>query len=196
MRFVWNQPLRENTHTIDLLYRVLIDATPPGDMVRIETPYFEPGRLVGGALLRALRRGARLTVVTNSQAANNHPIVSYASRAAYLALLNQEPTAALFERAPRPDIGEQMIHCKLASFGARGPVLIGSANLDGQSEEHNSESVFLIDDPAFRDQFDELFVRDIAADRVDRVTLDDFRREPLLTRFWQWSAYRLAGYWL
>jgi len=72
----------------------------------------------------------------------------------YHALLEVDPSAALYQRIARPDLGEVMLHCKVASFGTRGPVVIGSANLDAQSSDHNSESMLVIDDPEIRAQFD------------------------------------------
>ncbi len=102
----------------------------------------------------------------------------------------------LLERAPRPDIGEVTLHSKVASFGTQGPVIVGSANFDGQSQEHSTESIVIIQDPAFRRSFDAMFLRDIAADRVDRFTLEDLARINWLGRLRNSVLYHVAGYWL
>ncbi len=196
IRFIWNHPAVQNLRTVENAYRVLIDATPPGDVVRIETAYFEPTGGLLQSLTQAVRRGTRLTILTNSAASNNHPAISYATRTVFSLLLGIDPHVVLLERVPRPDIGEETLHSKVASFGTRGPVIIGSANLDGESQDHSTESIVIIDDPAFRRAFDDMFVRDIAADRVDRITRADLRRESGWVRARDWTLYHLPGHWL
>ena len=65
----------------------------------------------------------------------------------------------LYEWKPRGEKGEQTMHQKLASFGRYGPVIVDSFNLDAQSAVHNTESVYLIDEPFFRERFDRLTER-------------------------------------
>lgn len=196
VRFVWNHPAAGNGRHIEHLYRILADATPRGGVVRLETAYYAPGKSMRRALKRALARGTRVTVLSNSGETNDISVVADASRFAYFALLQLDPTVALFERRARPDLGESTLHSKIASFGTRGPVIVGSANLDAQSSEHNSESVALIYDPELRRAFDAMFEQDMAADRADRITMDVIRRTSTWAWVKQWALYNLAWYWL
>lgn len=195
-RFVYNQPLVRNARSIEALYRTLIDATPRGSIVRLETAYYSPGRALRKALRAALRRGVRTAVITNSDETNDIKVVAFASRFAFYALLQFEPTVALFERVPRPDLGEGTLHSKVASFGVRGPVIVGSANLDAQSSEHNTESVLLIYDDALRQRFDAMYDQDMASDRATRITREVIYRDSAWERVRQWSLYAVLWYWL
>jgi phosphatidylserine/phosphatidylglycerophosphate/cardiolipin synthase-like enzyme len=111
-------------------------------------------------------------------------------------LLDVDASAALYQRVARPDLGEVMIHCKVASFGTAGPVVIGSANLDAQSGEHNSEAVLVIEDPDLRRQFDAMFDQDYAPGRATRVTLEMLQQDSTWTRFRQWAVWNLGRSWL
>ena len=196
VRFVWNQPALSLRRAIEKLYATLIDATPRGAVVRLEHAYFAPSRLVRRALYRAMHRGTRLAVLTNSPETSDIGVLVDASRFAYSALLREDAVVALFERRPRPDLGETTLHSKVASFGTCGPVIIGSANLDAQSAEHNSEDVVVIDDPALRHAFDAMYDTDIAADRAQRITLARFRELSVLDWIKATWAFVLGDYWL
>jgi phosphatidylserine/phosphatidylglycerophosphate/cardiolipin synthase-like enzyme len=187
VRFVWNQPSWGTRSRIVWLYRELVKATPDDGIVRLQSAYFTPGPRVRRPLVRHLKDGGRLAVLTNSPESTDMGIVATASRGAYHHLLDASPRAALFEWRPTP--GRTTLHSKVASFGTCGPVVIGSANLDGLSSLHNSESVVLIDDPTLRAEFDAMFAADLAAStRLDPTAFSD---APVLER---WS--RLGVYWL
>lgn len=145
-------------------------------------------------LAAALRRGARVAVITNSRQSTDLGLVSVASRGAYELLLRVDPTAALFEWRPDSVRGQNTLHSKVASFGRFGPVIIGSANLDGLSAEHNTESVVLVYDEALRQEFDAMMDEDIAAS--DRVTADELERSSWMTRLWRRQVLRVGWYWL
>jgi cardiolipin synthase len=189
-RFVWNQPAIGKQRKIERLYRNLIRSAPPGSVIRLESAYFTPSWRIREPLERALKRGARLAVVTNSAESTDMGIVSVASRGAYDMLLKADPTAALFEWRPDHDAGLATLHSKVASFGRCGPVIIGSANLDGLSSEHNTESVVLIYDPELRSQFDAMYEDDLES--CDRVTPDEVERTPWATRVWRRSILRIG----
>ena len=195
VRFVFNHPRFHNTHAIDEAYAALVDATPPTGVVRIETAYFAPSDHLLDRMHAALRRGTRLAVISNLETNDTAPVAE-GTWFVYHALLDADPSAALYQRIARPDLGEVMIHCKVASFGTRGPVVIGSANLDGQSGEHNSEAVLVIDDPTLRQQFDAMFDQDLAPDRATRVTRDLLEGDSTWTRFRQWAVFNLGKSWL
>jgi len=196
VRFVWNHPALGNEHHIERLWEAYLDVTPKGNVARIETAYFAPGPILRKALKRALARGARVVVLSNSDETNDIKMVADATHYAYYALLGLPGIVALFERKPRPDIGELVLHSKVASFGTCGPAVIGSANMDGQSGEHNTESVVAIWDPTLRKEFDAMYEQDLAPDRTHRVTMKDYESSDA----WQWlkrtGLYYLAWYWL
>ena len=196
VRFVYNHPWVNNRHAIEELYAALIDAVPAGGVVRLETAYFAPPASIRKALRRALDRAARLVVISNSAQTTDAAPVMLGTRSSYYALLDAEPTSALYERIARPDLGEVMIHCKIASFGTRGPVIIGSANLDAQSAEHNSESVLVIEDLELRARFDAMFEVDFAPGHASRVTIESIQGNPAWKRVREWAMAQLAWYWL
>ncbi|MEO8553592.1 MAG: phosphatidylserine/phosphatidylglycerophosphate/cardiolipin synthase family protein [Kofleriaceae bacterium] len=195
VRFVFNHPRFANTHAIDQLYAALIAAVPAGGVVRIETAYFAPSELLRTRLHDALARGTRLAVISNLETNDTAPVAE-GTWFVYHALLDVDASAALYQRVARPDLGEVMVHCKVASFGTHGPVVIGSANLDAQSGEHNSEAVLVIEDPTLRHQFDAMFDQDYAPDRATRVTLEMLQQDSTWTRFRQWAVWNLGRSWL
>lgn len=192
VRFVWNQPAIGMQRKIERLYRSFIRATPPGSVIRLESAYFTPGWRIRVPLEWSLRHGTRLAVVTNGAASTDIGLVAVASRGAYDMLLDVQPSAALYEWQPQP--GLETLHAKVASFGRCGPVIIGSANLDGLSSEHNTESVVLIYDPVLRSQFDAMYEADLEA--CERVTTEEVDKSPWPTRIWRRSVLRVGWQWL
>ncbi len=192
VRFVWNQPAIGKQRKIERLYRNLIRATPPDSVIRLESAYFTPSWRIRLPLEWALRQGTRLAVVTNSTASSDIGLVAVASRGAYDLLLDADPSAALYEWQPQP--GLHTLHAKVASFGRCGPVIVGSANLDGLSSEHNTESVVLIYDPELRSDFDAMVDADLEA--CERVTAEEVDRSPWAVRIWRRSVLKLGWQWL
>ncbi|MDP2313775.1 MAG: phosphatidylserine/phosphatidylglycerophosphate/cardiolipin synthase family protein [Pseudomonadota bacterium] len=184
-RFVWNQPSGGNGRHIERLYRALVRATPTESSVRLASAYFTPGPLVRRPLLQRLRAGGRVAVLTNSPASTDIGIVTTASRGAYDTLLGASPRAALYEW--RPKLGLHTLHSKVASFGTCGPVIVGSANLDGLSSLNNSESVLVVTDPTLRATLDASFDLDLG--NADRITQADLAMTPGLVRWSQRGVY-------
>ena len=192
-RFVWNQPALGNDRQVERLYQALIQATPAGGTVRLASAYFTPGRRLSRPLERHLAEG-RLAVITNSPESVDVPLVNAASRDRYTHYLTQSSHAALFEWVPQPERGWSTLHSKTASFGTCGPAIVGSANLDGQSSEQNSESVVMIRDPDFRRDVDAMFEADFQASR--RYALADVEATSVGTRILQHFIYTLGWRWL
>jgi cardiolipin synthase len=192
VRFVWTHPGLGRKYTVERLYRTLIGATPASAPLSLETAYFAPAPATFRQIRAAARRGVGLTVLTNSAGSIDVPLVADASLAAYDALLRIAAGAALYHWQKRE--GAETLHSKVASFGRCGPAIVGSANLDGLSAEHNSESVLLIRDPAFRASFDEMFAADLP--RGQRYTLQDADRVWFLGRWWNAFVYGVGWYWL
>ncbi|MFT5686875.1 MAG: phosphatidylserine/phosphatidylglycerophosphate/cardiolipin synthase-like enzyme [Myxococcota bacterium] len=196
IRFVWNQPALGNRRTIERLYRTLLRVTPEGSPIRIQSAYFSPGPRFIAAFVHALRKGRELTVVTNSTASIDVPLIPSASRYQYRLLMRADRDVSLYEWQHRPQAGEATLHTKAASFGHCGPVVIGSANLDGQSSEHNSESVVVIEDPALRAEFEAMFDVDITPVSATLITREELTRGGPLDWLKQWGVYRVGWYFL
>ena len=194
VRFVWNQPVIGNRRRVERLYRSLIQAVPADGAIRMEMAYFTPGSRIRRPLQARLRKDARLAVLTNSPESTDMGIVAVASRGIYDELLEVDPDAALFEWLPRE--GLNTLHSKVASFGTCGPVVVGSANMDGQSSEHNSESVVLVYDAGFREAFDQMFEADIAEGSADRLTAEELAQTSTMTRWYRRGVYRIGWFFL
>jgi cardiolipin synthase A/B len=195
-RFVWNHPVLGNKRRVERLYNELIDATPDGAPIKLGTAYFAPGRRIARPLYRAARDGHPLTVVTNSTESVDMWFVTSASRHEYRRLSRLNPDLGLYEWLPQPDQGWFTYHAKQASFGASGPVIVGSANLDAQSSEHNSESVVAVRDAQLRVAFDQMFAADLAEGRVTRVDAAALDRVGPIERVKELTIYTVLWYWL
>lgn len=194
VRFVWNHPNLGNKRRIERLYGALLRATPDGAPIRIATAYFAPGRRIARPLHRALADGSPLSVITNSADSADVWFVATASRVAYRRIVRVEPEAALYEWRAREAEGGYTFHAKQAAFGDCGPVIVGSANLDAQSSEHNSESVVAIRDPALRAEFDAMFAADLAEGRVTRLDPEALLHPGWAERVRQAMVYSLFWY--
>jgi cardiolipin synthase len=195
-RFVWNHPILGNKRRIERLYNELIGATPDGAPIKIATAYFAPGRRIIRPLYRAARDGHPLTVITNSTESVDMWFVTSASRHEYRRLSRINPDLGLYEWLPQPEQGWFTFHSKQAAFGGCGPVIVGSANLDAQSSEHNSESVVAVRDAQLRADFDQMFAADLGQGRVARVDPAELDRIGPLERLKELTIYTLMWYWL
>ena len=195
MRVVFNNPLFKKTRHIDNLFRLLVMATPKSEPIFFSTPYFAPSKRLREAMLAHVEGGGTVTVLTNSFETNDIDILTDAARYSARELMVNE-RFRLLERKAREDLGEVMLHHKVASFGDNGPVVIGSANLDAQSFVHNGEAVVVIDDLAFRKQFDVMAETDSAEDRATLVTREVLESAPVAERLRSFAAGELAWYWL
>ena len=196
VRFVVHHPLSERKRYVEDLYRILMQATPPGEPIFIATAYFAPSKRIRDAIIEHAKLGGIVTVLTNSLESNNHPILTVAAHYAALEIMKNTENFHLYEWKPRAEKGEQTMHQKLASFGRFGPVIVGSFNLDAQSAVHNTESVYLIDEPSFRERFDQLTERYLSQEYSKRIFREDLETEPILKRIHSFLTHELAWYWL
>ncbi|MBK7761673.1 MAG: phosphatidylserine/phosphatidylglycerophosphate/cardiolipin synthase family protein [Deltaproteobacteria bacterium] len=195
-RFVWNHPILGNKRRIERLYNELIDATPDGAPIKIGTAYFAPGRRITRPLYRAARDGGALTVITNSTESVDMWFVTSASRHEFRRLSRINPDLGLYEWLPQPEQGWFTYHSKQAAFGSCGPVIVGSANLDAQSSEHNSESVVAVRDAQLRADFDQMFAADLRDGRVARVDPAELGHVGPIERIKELTIYTFMWYWL
>ena len=160
--------------------------------VQIASPYFIPGK-AGLAILRGARaQGVQVTVLTNSLAASDEPLV-YLGYARYrkdmlkLGVEIYELSPTLARRAGtfgdfHDSIGR--LHAKTATVDARW-LYIGSMNLDSRSARLNTETGLIIDSPELADDLEKL------------VNVDNYRSAYRLRldrggRI-EWFAYDAAG---
>lgn len=195
LRFVTNNPLFGEKKHMDRVFRILIQATPIKEAIFFSTPYFAPSKQLREAMKQHMARGGTVSVLTNSADSSDITIITDAGRYSARDLMKND-RFRLYERIPRPDLGEQMLHQKVASFGSFGPMVIGSANLDAQSFVHNGEAVVVVQDVQLRSDFDAMVKSDLAPDRARRISADELHNPTLLERLRQFSAGELAWYWL
>ncbi len=150
--------------------RTLALMTSANFKVQAASPYFIPGK-DGMAMLKSVtRRGVTVTVLTNSLAASDEPLV-YLGYARYrndmlkLGVVLYELSPVLARRAGtfgdfRDSIGR--LHAKTATIDERW-VFVGSMNLDSRSARVNTENGLIIDSPA------------LAADLEKLVNVDNYR---------------------
>ena len=140
VRFIRSRPRLGETY-IDQAYRKLIDEAQHS--IVIENAYFVPTDALRDALVAAALRGVRVTVITNSKATNDIPIITDAGRLSYQPLI--EAGVEIYEwHAERH--GEGTVHSKYAVFDSE-IAIIGSYNLDPRSLGLNSENVVVVGDP-------------------------------------------------
>ncbi len=195
LRLVTNNPLFGEKERMDRVFRILIQATPKTEAIFFSTPYFAPSKQLRRAMKQHMAYGGSITVLTNSSDSSDITIITDAGRYSARDLMDSDKFR-LYERIPRPDIGEQMLHQKVASFGAFGPMIIGSANLDAQSFVHNGEAVIVVQDKQLRTAFDAMVKNDIAPDRARRITAKELHNPTFVERMRQFSAGEFAWYWL
>jgi phosphatidylserine/phosphatidylglycerophosphate/cardiolipin synthase-like enzyme len=138
--------------------------------VIIANAYFVPTPALKRSLLEAARRGVAVTVITNSKATNDIPIITDAGRLSYRELM--EAGVEIYEwHAERANEGT--LHAKYAVFDSE-VAIIGSYNLDPRSRGLNSEDVVVVRDPRLAT---ELHRRTLDTDLrlADRITPEQAR---------------------
>ena len=122
--------------------------------VDITSPYLVPGERGMEAFDDLARRKVKLTLLTNSLAANDEPIV-HSGYARYRQRL-LESGADVYELSPERTLGNKRfgsfgnslgrLHAKTAAIDRRR-IFIGSMNLDPRSATQNTEMGLVIDSP-------------------------------------------------
>jgi phosphatidylserine/phosphatidylglycerophosphate/cardiolipin synthase-like enzyme len=110
--------------------------------VVIANAYFIPTDELRDALVDAARRGVEVTVITNSKATNDIPMINDAGRVSYAALIDAGVRVYEWHAERR---GEGTLHAKLAVFDSE-VAIVGSYNLDPRSLALNSEDVVVVHD--------------------------------------------------
>jgi cardiolipin synthase len=163
----------------DLKRLYLLSLASAKRTMEITTPYFIPDDSTFFALEDAVRRGVKIRILLEGDITDAVP-VKYASRHSYERLLGQG--VELYEYQPT------MMHAKVMVVDGVWS-MFGSANFDNRSLELNDELNVAVSSRDLAGRFLEDFEQDLKAAR--RITLDDWRRRPLLdkAREWFWVAF-------
>lgn len=177
--------LRDNfrfRRRIESTYRVSI-AQARREVV-IANAYFVPGMQLQRALLRAARRGVKVTLLL--QGKYEYFMAYHASRAVYDILLEAGIEIIEYEAS--------FLHAKVAVMDSPLGLVstVGSSNLDPLSLLLAREANVFVRD----DEFGSRLRTDLAAAMSEgigrRVNADDHARRPLATRISTWLAYALV----
>jgi len=163
------------SESVRLMY--LLSIASAVKSVRIANAYFVPDSLAVETLVAAQRRGAKVEIVVPSSRIDQK-IVRRASRSLWGPLL--EAGVTIHEYQPT------MYHVKVVVVDEVW-TSVGSTNFDNRSFRLNDEANLNNLDPEFAAGMAEMFEQDKALSR--RITLEEWRRRPLLERVTE----RLAG---
>jgi cardiolipin synthase len=120
--------------------------------ILINSPYFVPDRSAREELLRAVKRGVSVTVITPNEL-NNHPVARLASRRRYGELI--AGGVAVHEYQPT------MIHAKVLIVDSAWTIL-GSTNFDNRSFGLNDEVNVALRDESLAARMEADFAADLA----------------------------------
>jgi cardiolipin synthase len=151
-----------------VVFQMLIEGAVSG--VDISTPYFLPDRALRRALVRAAQRGVRVRVIVPGRLTDQR-LVRLASRRMYNELL--EGGVRIYEYRPA------MTHAKALMVDGRWAV-VGTANVDNRSFEHNDEVNVAFREEAVTERLRRDFEADLAAS--DEVTLERWRARSVLEK--------------
>jgi len=156
------------SESVRLMYLLSIEAS--NRTLDISSAYFVPDDLTVNALVRALKRGVRVRIITPGPIIDSQTVRA-ASRATWGTLL--AAGAEMYEYQPT------MFHCKV--FTADGLLVsVGSTNFDNRSFRLNDEANLNIYDEDFAATETIQFEADL--ERSKRITLEAWRERPLKER--------------
>ena len=166
------------SESMKLMYLLAITAAKRS--INLSSAYFVPDELSRDALVAALKRGVRVRIIAPGPN-TDVDTVRRASRARWGELL--EAGAEIHEYQPT------MYHCKIMIVDERF-VTVGSTNFDPRSFELNDEANLNIFDPAFAQQQNATFEKDIAQSK--RMTFEQWKARPWKDKLWEHAASMLG----
>ncbi|MDG1583186.1 phospholipase D-like domain-containing protein [Pseudomonas sp. GOM6] len=162
---------------LDIVQSLLRSIGHAKRQVWLATPYFLPSRKVRRFLMRAAARGVEVRLLLTGRN-TDHPPVRYAGQRYYPRLL--KAGVRIFEYQPR------FLHLKMVLVDDW--VSIGSCNFDHWNLRFNLEANVEALDPQLTQAVSACFINDFEQSR--EITLEDWRRRPLLKRMqqrlWGW----------
>jgi len=145
----------------------------------ISNSYFVPGENLMQLLLRAVKRGVDVRVLTVS-GQTDVKTTWYAGRSYYEKLL--EGGVRIYEYSP------SMMHAKSLVVDGMWSY-VGSMNFDNRSIAFNDESNLLVLDGTVSAQLDSIFLEDLKYS--EEMKLDTFRKRPMKGKILEWGAQKL-----
>jgi cardiolipin synthase len=145
----------------------------------ISNSYFVPTEDFSNLLIRAVRRGVDVRVLTVSSK-TDVKTTWYAGRASYEKLLKDG--VRIYEYQPT------MMHAKTLVVDGLFSA-IGSLNFDNRSLAFNNESQVLALDPGVGAKMDSIFVDDLRY--AQEIKLETFRKRPWTGKVLEWGAVKL-----
>jgi cardiolipin synthase len=145
--------------------------------VFLANPYFVPDRGFLRALCQAAARGVDVRLLVPAR--SDHPILDYGARATFTNLLRAG--VRIFQH-------RRVVHSK-ALLVDDDFVSLGSYNLDHWSLAYNLEVVVNTLDRAYHEDVRTMLEEDMAGG--EEITLEEFKRRPLINRLLEKLAYKL-----
>jgi cardiolipin synthase len=170
---------RPGTGRVAALYEWLADHAE--ESIELTDAYFVAPPRVLQALIRAARRGVRISVLLPGR--NNHPVAGLAARRIY------EPL--LLAGAEIHEWSGVMLHAKTAVVDGF-ITLVGSSNLDPLSLHRNYELNVLIADPVTGQAMRQLFASDL--EHAATVATPEWQRRPWWHRMAEHAASWCAAF--
>lgn len=175
--FIIRDNLRHR-HDIEKAYLTALEAAR--DEVWLASAYFLPGRRFRQAVLAAVARGVRVSILLQGQV--EYALLHYATQALYGTLL--EGGVRLWEYRAG------FLHAKVAVVDARWAT-VGSSNIDPFSLLLAREANVLVCDAGFAVRLRNSLHSAMQASATE-ITLDHLQRSGLLARSLRWAAYSMV----
>jgi cardiolipin synthase len=167
-------PLKEEREIAHGILQAMYDAHKS---IFIQTPYFLPPENMIEALQTAAARGVDVRVMTSK---NSDMSFVHAAARSYVKQMLQSGVKIYFYR-------KGFMHSKLMVFDD-SLTLLGSANFDARSFEHNFEVEAFVYSNSVAENAKDIFIEDQRYS--DKVSLKEWLKRPLLNRFFE-SLIRL-----
>jgi cardiolipin synthase len=167
-------PLKEEREIAHGILQAMYDARKS---IFIQTPYFLPPENMIEALQTAAARGVDVRIMTSKK--SDMPFV-YAAARSYVKEMLRAGVKIYFYR-------KGFMHSKLMVFDD-SLTLLGSANIDARSFEHNFEVEAFVYSNSVAEEAKGIFIEDQRYS--DKISLKEWLKRPLLNRFFE-SLMRL-----
>ncbi len=172
---VTSSPMSGRSTEARVLFQAMV--AKAASQIHITNPYFLPDESLRQELVKAVKRGAEVTIIVPG-AKNDHLLTRRSSRALYGDLL--EAGARIYEYEP------SMIHAKIALFDGKWAIA-GSTNLDSRSFGINDEVNVAIPDPDVVARLEEDFQRDLSRSR--EMTYEQWKNRPFWEKLQEWCGW-------
>ncbi|MCB9654061.1 MAG: phosphatidylserine/phosphatidylglycerophosphate/cardiolipin synthase family protein [Deltaproteobacteria bacterium] len=202
VRFIANRPeLKASGQYIEKLYLELLSRVPKGDTVTLVSPFFLPTQRLIDGIKSAAQRGVRFVIIQNHDrsAETAFRVVARAARDLNRTLLRDLGSQIkVFYWTGNEARGLSSLHHKLAQFGAGGPIIIGSSNLDALSLVHNTEGVVVVfgAKSELAVAFAKMLKHDASMNAMQEASLESFEQDGWLARMTQRVLRHGGGHYL